>query len=80
LVNLKQVLVQVGADGGNDRRGGYRYVKSIWRFLGAARELGAINWWQWLASVVQRTLIAIAPQGLRAKFYSAVLRRDSRAT
>jgi glycosyltransferase involved in cell wall biosynthesis len=78
LANLTEVLVHADADGVNERRGGGTYVKSIWRFLSAARRLGSITWWQWLLSVTQRTLVAIAPQGMRAKFYSAVLRNDAR--
>jgi glycosyltransferase involved in cell wall biosynthesis len=78
LCNIKQVLVLASADGMTERRGGYTYVKAVWRFLGAARRLGAINWWQWLFSLTQRSLVAIAPQGLRAKFYAQVLRNDAR--
>ncbi|MDR1355378.1 MAG: glycosyltransferase [Propionibacteriaceae bacterium] len=76
--NLKQVLVYVEADGVNERRGGYQYVRAIWRFLWAARNLGVMNWPQWLFNVVQRSLVAIAPQEIRARFYSLVLRNDAR--
>jgi glycosyltransferase involved in cell wall biosynthesis len=78
LKNIKQVLVHVCADGVNERRGGYVYVRAIWRFLSASRNIGAINWWQWAFSVTQRTIIAVAPLQLRAKFYSLVLRGDAR--
>lgn len=58
------------------RRGGFKYIKCIWRFENSLRRLGYINTVQFLIQSFSRMLISLIPNKLRKTVYAKLLRKN----
>lgn len=57
------------------RRGGFGYIKCIFRFNNHLRRIGFISFGAFLKGVIGRTVVSIIPNGLRKAIYSKALRK-----
>lgn len=74
--NLPQVLVKARIGNGMfDRRGGLRYAKSMYRLMKAFYQSGFINRKQMMRGIVIRSLVSLAPTGVRQIVYQKGLRK-----
>jgi len=58
-----------------DRRGGIKYLKSMWRFRWYMKKSGFSGWLDFLYSVLGHSLVCLIPNRLRQKIYEVLLRR-----
>lgn len=75
--NIQENLLYMRA--GQDmyrRRGGFGYVKCIFRFKNHLRKNGFISWGTFLMGVLGHSLVSIIPNGVRTAVYAKVLRKN----
>lgn len=58
------------------RRGGFQYVKYIFRFKNHLRKIGFIGMGTFLAGALGHSVVSLIPNGLRTMIYSKILRRN----
>lgn len=76
LENIKDELVKVrGGQEMIERRGGFKYVKSIFVFQKKILKLGIINYYEFVKNLILRVPVAIIPNNLRKIIYKNILRK-----
>ena len=74
--NEKEVILLMRADEGlYDRRGGKEYRAYMKAFRKRMLREKDCSRWDYISSLIVRSIVAIAPTGLRRKFYGKVLRK-----
>ncbi|MFQ9514270.1 MAG: glycosyltransferase [Eubacterium sp.] len=74
--NIQENLLYMRA--GQDmykRRGGFNYVKCIFRFKNHLRKAGFISWGTFFIAAFGHSLVSVIPNGMRTAVYSKVLRK-----
>lgn len=74
--NIQETLLFMRA--GEDmykRRGGFGYVRCIFRFKNHLRKMGFVSTGTFLVGALAHSLVSIIPNGMRTAIYSKVLRR-----
>lgn len=74
--NTEETVLLMRADAGlYDRRSGKEYRKYMKAFRKRMLREKDCNLWEYVTSIVTRTVVAWVPSGMRKKFYGTVLRR-----
>jgi glycosyltransferase involved in cell wall biosynthesis len=74
--NVQENLVFMrGGEAMYKRRGGLRYIGSIFRFQNSLRKMGYIGMGKFLFNGLSRSLVSLCPTGLRKFLYEKVLRK-----
>lgn len=75
--NVQEILLymRAGADM-YKRRGGFGYIKCIFRFKNHLRKIGFISVGTFLTGVIGHAVVSIVPNSLRTAIYSKILRKD----
>lgn len=58
-----------------DRRAGFTYVKSMWRFRWYMKKTGFSRWSDFLICALGQTVVCLMPKGMRMRFYQTRLRK-----
>lgn len=59
------------------RRGGFQYVRCIWKFKRQLRKMGYTSWIQFMTSTIPHIIVGIMPNDVRKWFYKKVLRKGN---
>ncbi len=73
-INEPILYMRAGSEMYN-RRGGVKYLKSMWRFRWYMKKSGFSGWLDFLYSVVGHSLVCLIPNRFRQKLYEILLRR-----
>lgn len=75
--NVQELLLYMRAGAGMyKRRGGFGYVKCIYRFKNHLRKMGFISFRGFLVGVTGHIVVSIIPNKLRTMVYAKMLRKD----
>lgn len=76
--NLQDIILDMRTGNGMyERRGGYGYLKSVFRFQNYMRKEGFIGWRQFLENCIIRGAVGMMPDNLRENFYRFFLRKKN---
>lgn len=75
--NIQDPLLDVrGGVSMISRRGGYSYIKCIYRFQKAIYQLNIISFFDFLTNLIIRSCVSIIPKSFRKKIYQTKLRKE----
>lgn len=79
LININDVLVRVRAGVAmSNRRGHFKYIKSIFNFENKLLKLGLINIFMYIFNVLSRSIVALVPNKIRYYIYQEKLRDENK--